>query len=82
MHDLSYLTTVRVLLKSVIGQVNAIFQQIPGGGQSSLERAHKTVDLSAFQDKFPPGDQYNPDFFGRSVPNCLTRNTYFQLAPR
>ena len=82
MHDLTYLSTVRELLKSVISQVNAIFQQIPGGGQSSLERAQKAVDVSMFRDKFPRGDQYNPDFFGRSVPNCLVRNTYFQLAPR
>ena len=41
MHNLSYLTKVRDLLKSVIGQVNEIFQQIPGGGQSLLERARK-----------------------------------------
>ena len=82
MHDLTYLNTVRNLLRSVISQVNAIFQQIPGGGQSSLERAQKAVDVSAFREKFPKGDQYNPDFFGRSVPNCLVRNTYFQLAPR
>jgi glyoxylase-like metal-dependent hydrolase (beta-lactamase superfamily II) len=82
MHDLQYLHDVRDLLTSVIKQVNAIFQQIPGGGQSSLDRAQKTVDVSAFRGKFPSGDQYNPDFFGRSVPNCLVRNTYYQLAPR
>ena len=36
MHYLSYQTTVRDLLKSVIGQVNAIFRQIPGGGNHRL----------------------------------------------
>lgn len=82
MHDLAYLHDVHDLLASVVTQVNAIFQQIPGGGQSSLERAQKSVDLSAFRTKFPSGDQYNPKFFDRTIPNCLIRNTYYQLAPR
>jgi cyclase len=82
MNNLAYLRTFRDLLRTVIAQVDGIFQQIPGGGQSSLETAQKAVDVSAFRDKFPAGDQYNHDFFGRSVPNCLVRSVYFQLATR
>jgi len=82
MHDLAYLHTMHDLLAAVVAQVDAAFHRIPGGGQSSLERMQKLVDVAAFRSKFPPGDQYNPDFFGRNVPNCLVRNVYYQLAPR
>ena len=82
MRDLGYLHTVRDLLASVVEQVDAIFQRIPGGGQSSLEQARKSVKVDAFRDRIPPGNQYNRDFFGRNVPNCLVRNAYYQLAPR
>ncbi len=82
MRDLTYLHTVRELLVSVVDQVNAIFQRLPGGGQSSLEHARKSVSVEAFRSRFPAGNQYNRDFLGRTVPNCLVRNTYYQLAPR
>jgi glyoxylase-like metal-dependent hydrolase (beta-lactamase superfamily II) len=82
MHDLTYLNDMRALLWSVISQVDGIFKAIPGGGQASLERAQKAVDVSAFRDKFPSGDQYNPKFFDRTLYNCLVRNVYYQLAPR
>jgi len=82
MRDLTYLRTFQELLTTVVRQVDSIFQRIPGGGQASLEKARKAVDVSAFRGKFPAGNQYNRDFFGRSVPNCLVRNVYSQLAPR
>ena len=82
MRDLGYLRTVRALVASVVEQVDAIFQRIPGGGQSSLENARKSVKVDAFRDRIPASNQYNRDFFGRSVPNCLVRNAYYQLAPR
>jgi hypothetical protein len=59
-----------------------IFQRIPGGGQSSLEQARKSMKVDTFRDRFPAGNRYNRDFFGRSVPSCLVRNAYYQLAPR
>jgi hypothetical protein len=82
MRDLTYLHTMRDLLVSVVDQVNAIFQRLPGGGQSSLEHARKSVSVEAFRSRFPAGNQYNRDFLGRTVPNCLVRNAYYQLAPR
>jgi len=82
MHDLGYLRMVHDLVASVVEQVDAIFQRIPGGGQSSLEVARKSVKVDAFRDRIPARNQYISDFFGRSVPNCLVRNAYYQLAPR
>lgn len=82
LRDLVYLRTVQDMLQTAVRQVDSIFQQIPGGGQSSLEAAQKAVNLDAFRDRFPPRDQYNRDFFGRNVPNCIARNIYYQLAPR
>jgi glyoxylase-like metal-dependent hydrolase (beta-lactamase superfamily II) len=82
LHDLVYLHTIHDMLQTAIEQVDSIFQQIPGGGQSSLEAAQKAVNLDAFRDRIPPRDQYNRDFFGRNVPNCIARNVYYQLAPR
>jgi hypothetical protein len=62
--------------------VNAIFQENRDDFDRSLEAARKAVDFSAFRDRFPSGDQYNPAFFDRSLPNCLVRNAYYHLAPR
>jgi len=53
-----------------------------GGGQASVEQARRSVKVDAFRDRFPAGNQYDRDFFGRSVPNCLVRNADYQLAPR
>jgi len=82
LRDLAYVRTIQDMLSTAVRQVDSIFQQIPGGGQSSLEVAQKAVNLDAFRDRIPPRDQYNRDFFGRNVPNCLARNVYYQLAPR
>jgi glyoxylase-like metal-dependent hydrolase (beta-lactamase superfamily II) len=82
MHDLKYLHDVHDLLDSTIRQVNAIFQEDTEHFDRSLEHAKKVVDFSAFRDRFPAGDQYNPAFFDRTLPNCLVRNTYYQLYPR
>ena len=40
------------------------------------------MKVDAFRDRIPAGNQYNRDFFGRNVPNCLVRNAYYQLVPR
>jgi cyclase len=82
MHDLKYLHDVHDLLASTVKQVNAIFQEDTVDYDRSLDRAKKVVDFSAFRDRFPSGDQYNPAFFERSLPNCLVRNVYYQLYPR
>ena len=82
MHDLGYLNDVHDLLDSTVRQVNAIFQEDTDAFDRSLEHAQKVVDFSHFRDRFPSGDQYNPAFFDRTLPRCLVRNTYYQLAPR
>jgi glyoxylase-like metal-dependent hydrolase (beta-lactamase superfamily II) len=80
--DLKYLNDVHDLIESTVRQVNAIFDETRPDYDRSLEAAKKSVDFSAFRDRFPEGDQYNRSFFGRSLPNCLVRNTYYQLSPR
>jgi cyclase len=80
MHDLKYVETLKSLLDTVATQVDGAFQRVLG--VPSLEQVQHVVDVSAFRASFPSGDQYNHNFFGRSVPNCLVRNTYYQMAPR
>lgn len=78
MRDLNYLTAVHDLFDSVVTQVESQIYK-PG---ATLETLQKTVDVTSFQDRFPKGDAYNPDFFHRSIPNCLIRNTFYQIWPK